>query len=257
MPNLQQIFELKETYSQLRKADRQTQDYLTKRNLESIALAKAFSFSEKALFENFDIPPDKPSIIEYFENVVEEEVVLLFIDIANFSETITKRSNKFITNYLTNYYKAAFPLIYKYGGQIEKLMGDGIICVFGKPFIDVSWPTEFNRAEKCARDIINYLKGSNKEVKVALHSGPIRYYKTPVEHYEEYTMIGSPITDLFRLESVAVKNSINFFGETIYDKMNPKTKLGISVFDDNDVKLGQFQVTLKGTDYSVVKYLVI
>jgi len=211
MPNLQQLFELKEKYGQLKKSENNAKDFLLKKSIETIALTKAFSFSEKQLFEHFKIEPGKPKVIEYFENVTEEDVVLVFIDIANFSEITSEKSNKFITDYLRNYYDKVFPIIYKHGGQIEKLMGDGIICVFGKPFLDIAWAEEFNRAESCSKEIINKFKGTNKEVKIAVHSGPIRYFKTPVEHYEEYTMIGKPITELFRLESVAIKNAINFY----------------------------------------------
>jgi len=257
MPNLQQIIELKETYGRLKKTDTRVKEYLLKKSLDTIAINKAFSFNERTILEHFNIPPGKPDVIEYFENVKEEDVVLLFIDIADFSEITASESNKFIASYLKNYYTRAIPIIYKHGGQIEKLMGDGIICVFGKPFIDVSWPEEFNKAELCSKEIIDDFRGTNKAVKIALHSGSIKYFKTPVEHYEEYTMIGKPITELFRLESVAKKNAINFFKDSIYDGMNPRTKLGMSAFASDDVKLFGFDVDLKGTDYSRVRYMKV
>ena len=257
MPNLQQIFELKDQYSQLKKSEKQVKNYLLKKSLDHAGITKAFSFSQKSLNESFDLPADKPSVIGYFENVEQEDIVLLFIDIANFSKITERKSNHFITSYLTNYYNKVFPVIYKHGGQIEKLMGDGIICVFGKPFLDVAWVDEFNRAEECAREIIELLKGTNKEVKVALHSGPINYFKTPTTYYEEYTMIGKPITELFRLESVAKKNAINFYKESIYDGMNPKKELGMSAFKKDEFKLYGFDVELQGVEYNRVRYLQI
>ena len=48
--------------------------------------------------------------------------------------------------------------------------------------------------------IINHFKNSPNEVKIALHDGPVIYYKTPTEYYEEYTMIGNTLTELYRLE---------------------------------------------------------
>ena len=44
-------------------------------------------------------------------------------------------------------------------------------------------------------------------------------YKNKSENYPEYTMIGKPITELFRLESIAENNSINFFNFSPYQKM--------------------------------------
>jgi|SRR6185503_2665595 len=257
MPNLQQIFELKNRYSQLQKTEKQTRDFLLKKSINGVALTKAFSFSQRLLNEHFDLPADKPSILSYFENVEEEDVVLLFIDIANFSKITENETNNFITDYLTKYYDKVFPIIYKYGGQIEKLMGDGIICVFGKPFLNVAWVKEFNRAEECAREIIELLKATDKAVKIALHSGAINYFKTPNTYYEEYTMIGKPITELFRLESVAKKNAINFYKESVYDGMNPKKGLGMSAFSKEQFKLHGFDVELQGVDYKRVRYLEV
>jgi hypothetical protein len=257
MPNLQQIFELKKRYAQLKKSEKQTRDYLLKENLENVAITKAFSFSERSIQENFDLPTNKPAIITYFENAESEDVVLLFIDIEGFSKITEKKSNRFITDYLSSYYDQVFPVIYNHGGQIEKLMGDGIICIFGKPFLDVEWSIEFNRAEECAKELINLFKGTDKEIKTALHSGPIMYFKTPDTYYKEYTMIGKPLTELYRLESVARKNSINFYHKSIYDGMNPNTGLGISSFNKDQFKLYGFDVDLKGVNYSRVRYLKI
>ncbi|XHR97417.1 adenylate/guanylate cyclase domain-containing protein [Mucilaginibacter sp. UC70_90] len=255
MPNLQQIIELREQYAQLTQREIRARDYLIKSNLKSQAITKPFSFDQKALFEHLSLPSDKPSIIKYFENVEEEEVVLLFIDIADFSSISEGWSNIQLTNYLNRYYKIIFPIIYKYDGQIEKLMGDGIICLFGKPFIDVAWNEEFNRAELCAKEIITTLKGTNKAVKIALHDGPIKYFKTPTGYYEEYTMIGKPLTELYRLESVAIKNAINFYHNSIYDGINPNTRLKISAIDPADVKVYATPIKLKGVKYEFMKYM--
>jgi class 3 adenylate cyclase len=182
---------------------------------------------------------------------------LLFIDIASFSKITEKYSNRVITNYLDNYYKIIFPIIYSYGGQIEKTMGDGIICVFGKPFMDVEWSEEFNQAELCAKEIIETFKGTNKEVKIALHSGEITYYKTPGKDYEEYTMIGKPLTELFRLESVSRTNAINFYKDSLYDGIRPTNGLGISKINYKEVRGFVFDVSLQGVDYEKVGYLKI
>lgn len=257
MPNLRQLLSLKEKYDRLNVFDVRLKKYIDKGLLENIAIKKAFSLNVQKIYESFDVSNAMPSLIDYFESKPSEEVVLLFIDIASFSKITEKYSNKIITNYLDNYYKIIFPIIYSYGGQVEKTMGDGIICVFGKPFIDLEWPEEFNRAELCAKEIIEVFKGTNKEVKVALHSGEITYYKTPGTDYEEYTMIGKPLTELFRLESVSRTNAINFYKDSLYDGIRPTNGLGLSKINYKDVRGFAFDVSLQGVDYEKVGYLKI
>lgn len=63
--------------------------------------------------------------------------MLLFIDIANFSKYTLGKSNQFISDFLNDYYEEVIPIIYKYNGEIEKLMGDGIICVLQSLFLIV------------------------------------------------------------------------------------------------------------------------
>ena len=259
MPNLNQIYELKNKYFNLSSEDKRVKDYLEKsetrdtlikafeaRNLnESLRETKMFSFINEDL-------KVKPDIIKYFENSQEEDVALLFIDITSFSKTIQGFSNAQIKTYLDDYYDRIIPIIYKHGGEIEKLMGDGIIVVFGKPFLDLENPKYVYKAEECAEAVIKEFHGSNKNVKVAIHKGLINYYKVPGEHYGEYTIIGQPITDLYRLESVSKPNAINFYSSSSYDKLGWL----FSIFDNTKVTCRGFEIdTLQGVDYTEIKYM--
>jgi class 3 adenylate cyclase len=257
MPNLRQLISLKEKYDTMNEFDVKLKKYIDRGLLKNIAIKKTFSFNLQKIYESFDVSNAMPSLIDYFESKPKEEVVLLYINIANFSIITETKSNDYITRYLDNYYKNLFPIIYSYRGQIEKTMGDGIICVFGKPFIDLEWHEELNQAELCAKEIIETFKGTNQEVKVALHNGKITYYKTPGKDYEEYTMIGKTITELFRLESVSRKNSINFYKDSLYDGIRPTKSLGISKIEKNEVKTYGFDVSLQGVEYERVHFLKI
>jgi hypothetical protein len=134
-------------------------------------------------------------------------------------------------------------------------MGDGIICVFGKPFINGIWPEEFNQAELCAKAIIKNFTRTNKAVKIALHSGEITYYKTPGTDYEEYTMIGKPITELYRLESISRTDAINFYMKSTYDTIFTLSDLHLSKIKPSEVRSSSFEVKLQGVMFTRVKYL--
>lgn len=271
MPNLNEIYRLKEKFYQLSNKDKSVRDFIEKTKAKDVII-KAFdprTFNEdtskiriykedtseirKFSFVYENLNPSKPDLIKYFDEGKKEDVALLFIDITSFSETISDWTNAQIKEYLDEYYEKIIPLIYKYGGEIEKLMGDGIICVFGKPFLNLDDPEYVYKAEDCAKAVIKEFYNSNKNVKVAIHKGQINYYKVPGEFYGEYTMIGQPITEIYRLESVSKPNAINFFVDSTYDKLG-WTK---SRFNNDIVLLNTFNINkLQGVNFKQVKYML-
>lgn len=260
MPNLSQIYALKEQYYDLTAEDRQVKDFIEKSEAKDV-LQKAFNserlgrnVEERRTFSfiNESLSLRTPEIIKYFDEGKEEDVALLFIDITSFSKTITGWSNSQIKKYLDDYYEKVIPIIYNNGGEIEKLMGDGIICVFGKPFLDLSSVRCVYKAETCAEEVIKAFYGTTKNVKVAIHRGNVNYYKVPGEHYGEYTIIGQPITDLYRLESVAKGNAINFYEDSTYDKLG----WDYSIFDKDLVYCRDGGlVNLQGVNFNRLKYI--
>lgn len=264
MPNIKQIISLREKYAPVQKINDSFSVSEAKKYIEGQELKKAFaSESFKPLFENINqtkyfsvtAKQQQPDIVKYFERNKKEWVVLLFIDITNFSSRTSKSSPEEITVFLDNYYNELFPIIYKHGGEIEKIMGDGVICIFGKPFLKSNnYIDKYNKAQNCARDIIKKFKDTSNSVKIAFHSGQVMYYKTPTSFYEEYTMIGKTLTELYRLESISVNNSINFFAGSNYDKYIDESKI------TNNFKKSQYwtynteNVRLKGLGNKTLCY---
>ncbi len=257
MPNLSQIVALKERFGTLSTPEEKAKEFIERKRIKSDSIKKAFTFNERQLLENFNIANSRPDLISYFESNPVEEVVLLFIDITGFSRIVQNKSSLELRSYLNDYYSKLIPIIYKYEGQIEKIMGDGIICVFGKPFMTIqitSWATM--KAENCSKEAIETFSGTDKAVKVAINIGTITYYKVPSDFYDEYTMIGNPLTELYRLESVSNGDAINFYAGSKYDQFNPKD--GCNIFTDinaNSVRLYQSDVSLPGVNYTKLRYL--
>lgn len=258
MPNLKQVYELKEKFFDLENQEKKVLDYLEKSEAKDV-LIKAFNtgrlnedISEIRMYSfiNESLNPDKPELIKYFEEAKEEDVALLFIDITSFSKTISGWSNAKIKDYLDDYYNRVIPIIYRNNGEIEKLMGDGIICVFGRPFLDLDDPEYVFHAERCAEAVIKEFYNSNKNVKVAIHKGKVTYYKVPGEDYGEYTMIGQPITDLYRLESVSISNGINFYTSSTYDRLGWKD----CIWEVENLIFSELPIPeLQGVDFDKIK----
>jgi class 3 adenylate cyclase len=256
MPNLNQLLHFRELYGE------------SKNILESVPknmIKKAFDQSRiEDLNESFDIDPIK-NIKQYFLERKKVDVVMLFIDITNFSTKYIEATNDEIVEYLNYYYETVIPIIYEYGGEIEKTLGDGIICVFGEPFLKIEKVQLFYKAEACAANIIKELYGTEYQSKIAFHSGEITYYDNCSDFYSEYTMIGKSVTELFRLESISEDNSINYYSGTAYDRINnvqaasQEMKRSINSFS---VKAPEWFIygpteikDIKGIEYESKKYL--
>lgn len=247
MPNLLQIRSLREKYQANNKV-----------SLSDVKLlSESFNKSTFVIKNLFVDSGKNPDLVNYFESQKSADVVLLFIDITDFSIKCGKMTNSQLSGYLDNYYEKVISTIYHHGGEIEKIIGDGIICVFGQPILSDSKTELFKKADACAKDIIIELKDSDKEVKIAIHDGSIMYYKNKTENYPEYTMIGKPLTELFRLEGVSENNSINFFHVCSYDSMEV-CKGGVYKFSRANIhsawsKSSLMPVSLKGVDWSFIK----
>lgn len=264
MPNLKQIYGLKAEYSTLSRMDKDALNFIEKKEAGD-TLRKAFDIQmlnenrsglreETRLyaFLSESLHLQTPALINFFESGREEEVALLYIDITSFSKTIQGWNSGQIKDYLDDYYERVIPIIYKNGGEIDKLMGDGIVCLFGEPFL--SSPTQFYnvyKAEECAEAVIKEFYRTDKNVKVAIHIGKVRYYKVPGEHYGEYTMIGQPVTDIYRLESISHNNAVNFYAQSLYDRLGWVH----SIYEVADVTGHNFDIDpkLQGVDFTQMR----
>lgn len=248
MPNLQQIISLRKKYGEENNVSSNELQLLNESfNEKSIEIRSKFSGNSRIR-----------NLINYFESQQTADVVLLFIDITNFSNICKDFNNSELSIYLDIYYDKVISTIYRHGGEVEKIIGDGIICVFGQPFLNDMKINLFDKADSCAKDIIIDLKGTNSEVKIALTDGKIMYYKNKTENYPEYTMIGKALTELFRLESISANNSINYFYMSMYEALE-SSESGLYLHSQNFThskweKSGNIKISnLKGVDWSYIK----
>lgn len=249
MPNLDQIQALRDKYSK--------ETYNRVKTLELKFLNESFNKSLYDIEASFKFQNIDDHIIPFFEKQQSADIILLFIDITDFSKKCSSLTNLALSQYLDNYYDIVIPMIYKHGGEVEKIIGDGIICVFGEPFLSKSKDQLLEKADQCAKDIIIELKGSDKEVKIALNDGMIMYYKNKTQNYPEYTMIGNPLTELFRLESVSINNSINYFYVNSYDSKKYSNS-GVYCMSTKNIcswwnKSQIIPISLKGISWSYIK----
>jgi hypothetical protein len=260
MPNLEELINIQRLYpnsdNKLKTIDiDELQEFLND-GFEEGMIKKAFTDTSIA-----------EEMIPFFTQRIPVDVVLMFVDIVSFSKKKYLEDSSLLATYLDSYYDAVIPIIHSYGGVVEKIMGDGIICVFGLPFLKNTMNDLLIKAEECSYNILTTLKNTIYESKIAIHSGNIRYYRNRT-NYKEYTMIGTPITELFRLESVSENNAINYYPNSDFDLFMSKNILPIittvfskpfSIKNGNIVKIDWLiypnkSVSLQGVNQNQIKY---
>lgn len=250
MPNLKQLVGLKEKYSAFNKNLSIRETKMIIEAFDRSRIEKSFSFNDEKVSK----------YISFFKERKKVNAVLLFIDITSFSVRFKENTSGEIAEYLDRYYALVLPIIAKYGGEIEKIIGDGIVTVFGPPFLEGTSFELHTEAEKCAKEILERVDRTIFESKIALYYGEILYYQNTSDEYYEYTMIGNALTNLFRLESVSHSNSINFFCNTnfYYMKLYEKEKNKYPFGDPLKWNIAEpTKVNLQGVSYTTFTQLKI
>ncbi|OPC51643.1 hypothetical protein BAY06_04795 [Elizabethkingia anophelis] len=205
MANLDLIRKLNEKYNKYSPISKETRFFALNESFNSEKIEKSLP----NVLADLGI-----SYTQYFDFGVAADVALLYIDVCSFSTRFGHLVGEDIANYFHKYYDIVIPIIYKYGGEIDKIMGDGIICVFGPPYLENDLTECIEKASQCAKEIIRATIGGKFSSKIAFHVGTINYFKNKTGLYKEFTMIGKPLTEIFRLESVSFDERINYYGET-------------------------------------------
>lgn len=246
MANLDQIKYFNERFGKTSPLTQKKMLFSINESLDSDNLKKAISASIEDLGSGFSA---------YLDKGMSVNATLLFIDVSNFSTTQSTLTGAAISDFFDEYYDIVIPIIYKYGGEIDKIMGDGIICLFAPPFLTILPEERRKNANKCAEEIVKTTKCTKFASKVAIHSGDIKYFKNKSGYYKEYTIVGKPLTELFRLESISNDCCINFYEDSaVHDlhKEDIQRNSWIRLAMDNPY-VGPYQkhsiTGLKGVDY--------
>lgn len=135
---------------------------------------------------------------------------VLMVDIFGFSDKIRGMTTVALKAYLDQFYERVLATIDLAGGRVDRLVGDAVVALFAKkihPLMEYNDP-----AKKCVEagfKIVEACAGTNMEAKAALASGAILVCEVgKVNVYTELTMIGHPLTEVYRMESIGKANQV-------------------------------------------------
>ncbi|QEN05131.1 adenylate/guanylate cyclase domain-containing protein [Thiospirochaeta perfilievii] len=160
------------------------------------------------------------------------KATILFADIRGFttlSESITPHET---ISFLNEYYNVIIDVIQKYGGIIDKFMGDGILVLFGVP---ITSKDHADRAVNASFEIHEKLKQFNKDresaglftvkIGIGIHTGDVIAGNVGNSNKLEYTVIGDTVNIASRIESLTKKFETELLiGESVYDNLSLNNK---------------------------------
>lgn len=144
------------------------------------------------------------------ERVIEEgemldgqdvEVTILMVDIRDFTPFAERSSASETVSLLNRFFDLVVPIVLRNGGHANKLLGDGVLAVFGAPD---RRPDHADRAVRAAREIALSVERSFEgelEVGVGLNSGPVAVGSIGGGGRLEFGVIGDPVNVAARVEA--------------------------------------------------------
>jgi class 3 adenylate cyclase len=158
-----------------------------------------------------------------------KKVTILFSDLSGFTAMSEKLEQEKVVEILNAYFSVMTPIIFKHNGTLDKLMGDGMLALFGAPIVHDDDPL---RSVRSAIDMISALAQFNIEnshkqwpqlsVSIGINTGEVVAGYIGSEDHLNYTAIGDAVNVAQRIQTLAGNNEI-FISRTVRDEISERT----------------------------------
>ena len=138
-----------------------------------------------------------------------QKVTVLFTDIRNFTSISESKNPNEILQFLSEYHEIIVSKIFKYGGTLDKFIGDAVMATFGTPFPNEKDSLNAVLAAKEMSESLSQLNLERKarglfEIKhgIGIHTGNALVGNIGTKDRLEYTVIGDVVNTANRIESM-------------------------------------------------------
>ncbi|WP_020589106.1 adenylate/guanylate cyclase domain-containing protein [Desulfobacter curvatus] len=144
----------------------------------------------------------------------KKQAAVVFVDLIGFTSFSETMEPEEVVILLNHFFSRMIPLIFKHRGTLDKLLGDGILAVFGTPLED---PDSCLNAVRTALEMFSELHTLNREIKstfrqlemsVGINYGELVAGFMGSEAHLNYTVVGDTVNVAQRIESLAEPNRI-------------------------------------------------
>lgn len=139
----------------------------------------------------------------------KRRIVVLFSDIRSFTSISENNTAEAVVKFLNSHFTVMVDIIKKYGGSIDKFIGDAIFAIFGAP---ISYEDNAMRAVKAANEMIGAMQYVETEglnlpqlgydIGIGLHEGDAIVGNIGSSEKFDYTAIGDTVNTASRLEGL-------------------------------------------------------
>ncbi len=161
-----------------------------------------------------------------------KKVTILFSDIRNFTSMSENAEPEEVIDFLNSYFNDMIEVIFKYNGSLDKIIGDGIMAIYG--LTEGSVNSE-EMAVRSALDMVKKLKDFNYirdvqgkeaiDIGIGIHTGEVIIGNVGTQKRMEFTAIGDAVNTAARLQDLTKKTTEKIVvSEAIIDAI-PKTIL--------------------------------
>jgi len=136
-------------------------------------------------------------------------ITVLFADVRGFTSISERIGPEQVVSFLDEYFAQVTRIVFKYGGTIDKFMGDGVMAIFGAP---KSYGDDAARAVKTGLEMIEMVETRSEEwtkalgkaptVGVGVNTGDAVVGRIGSELRSDYTAIGDTVNLASRLEAL-------------------------------------------------------
>jgi len=143
------------------------------------------------------------------------EATIIFIDIRGFTKLADQLDPEKATEIINNIFEPIVSLIDKYGGSINKFLGDGLMAIFGTPFSHEDDP---ERAARASLEIMKSIeengkikignKVKNLKARIGINTGLCISGEIGSASRKEFTVIGDTVNLASRLQVNSIPGKI-------------------------------------------------
>ncbi len=162
-------------------------------------------------------PPPQPADVTGDRRIV----TVLFTDVSGFTAMSEKLDPEAVTEIINNFFKVLVEPIYRYGGVVDKYIGDAIMALFGAPVaheddaeraVRAAWEMQ-QKAQQHA-EVLEKQTGILLKVRIGLNTGLVVAGQVGASQRSDYTVMGDTVNLAQRMESNARVGKVLVTAET-------------------------------------------
>lgn len=128
-------------------------------------------------------------------------VTVMFVDIRGFTDFAHRSTAREAVTFLGEFFDLVVPVVVAHGGSVNKLLGDGLLGVFGAPEPLQDHADRALTAGAAILDAVDEHFGARCRIGVGLNSGLVLVGTIGGGGLHEYGVIGDPVNVAARVES--------------------------------------------------------